>query len=103
MAATINEYDRYDISGKIIDISDYIFTISVTSPFTCVIEFHCDSYQYDNILHPLPFKYNWMGLREGHPSGVMAAAAYYNIEEKRFYKKESGRASVLPTVFWATP
>ena len=51
MATTINTYDRYDIRGKIIDISGDIFTISVTSPFTCEIKFYC-SPEYYNILHP---------------------------------------------------
>ena len=94
MVTTINPYDRYRISGKIIDISgNSTLTISVISPFTCEIKFHCDSSQYNNILHPPPFKYNWMDLQEVHPSDVTEAAAYYNTEEKRFYKKESGGAS----------
>ena len=92
MAITINTYDRYDIKGKIININNSTLTISVTSPFTYVIEFHCDSYQYDNILHPPSSKYNWLDLQNAHP-GVMEASAYYNSKDKCFYTKEEGGES----------
>ena len=41
MAITINESDAYYISGKIIEINHTRLTISVTSPFTDLIEFEC--------------------------------------------------------------
>ena len=50
MGITINESNKYYITGKIIDINDSIFTISVTSPFTREIKFHCRPEHYD-MLH----------------------------------------------------
>ena len=47
MTITINESDAYHIRGKIIKINDSIFTISVTSPFTSEIKFHCRPEHYD--------------------------------------------------------
>ena len=91
MAFTIKKSDVYYISGKIIDINGSTFTISVTSPFTCEIKFHCSLGHY-YLLHPLSSEYNWRGLQDAHPD-VTEAAAYYNTEEKCFYKKESGTES----------
>ena len=99
MELTINKYDGYRISGKIIDIDANrgIFTISVTDPFTCEIKFHCESGHY-YLLHPIPSiyegpsKYYWIGLDDTHPL-VVGASAYYNTEDKCFYKKESGTES----------
>ena len=94
MAITINEFDVYYINGKIIDINGSTFTISVTSPFTCEVKFHCNLGYY-NILHPpISSKYTWISWvqGDGHPSSS-EAAAYYNTKNKCFYKKESGRAS----------
>ena len=83
------------MSGKIIGINEGrgIFTISVTSPFTCEIEFHCERGHY-YLLHPVtsiyqaPSEYNWIGLDETNPP-VEGASVYYNTEVKRFYTKES--------------
>ena len=92
MAITINESDKYYISGKIIKIRNSTLIISVTSPFTCEIEFYCKPEHYDILHLPVFSKYDWMDLRDGHPN-VTEAAAYYNTKGKCFYKKESGTAS----------
>ena len=99
MELTINKSDVYYISGKIINIDADrgIFTISVTSPFTCEIEFHCESGHY-YLLHPVssmyegPSRYNWMNLQIAHPD-VTEASAYYNKKNKCFYKREAGTES----------
>ena len=94
MAIIINESHKYYIRGKIIDINDVTFTISVTSPFTCEIEFDC-SLEYYGVLHPpVSSKYNWISWvkGDGHPN-ISEASAYYNTKDKCFYKKESGRES----------
>lgn len=93
MEITINESHKYYIRGKIIDINEPrgIFTISVTSPFTREIEFRCERGHY-YLLHPVPTKYNWIGLHETHPPGT-GASAYYNTKGKCFYKRESGKGS----------
>jgi hypothetical protein len=93
MAITINEFDRYNISGKIISKhkNNGTFTIFVTSPFTCEIKFYC-SLEHYHVLHPPAFKYNWMDLQDSHPS-ISEASAYYNTQHKCFYKKESNSKS----------
>ena len=94
MEFIFNEFDRYSIRGKIIDINDSsTLTISVISPFVSEIEFHCSSEHYD-MLHPPAFKYNWISWVQDseHPS-VTEASAYYHKTHKCFYKKESGSES----------
>ena len=95
MALIIHRYTDYGITGKIIDVNDRssTLTISVTSPFVSEVKFHCSSYHYD-ILHPPTFKYNWISWvqGDGHPNEP-EASAYYNTEDKCFYKKESGSES----------
>ena len=91
MALIIHRYTDYGITGKIIDVNNSgTLTISVTSPFIAEIKFYCSSYHYD-ILHPPTFKYNWISWvqGDGHPNEP-EASAYYNTEDKCFYKKESG-------------
>ena len=96
MAITINEFDRYNISGKIVNKhrNSSTFTIFVTSPFTCEIKFYCSPENYDMLHPPVSSKYNWISWvqGDGHPS-VSEASAYYNTTDKCFYKKESGSAS----------
>lgn len=95
MAIIFDEYDKYGIGGKIVDINDSsTLTISVTSPFVREIKFQCSS-EYYKLLHPpVTSKYNWIDWvsGDGHPS-VREASAYYNTSHKCFYKKESGRES----------
>ena len=96
MALTIDTYDKYEITGKIIDINNNssTLTISVTSPFTSVIEFHCNSYQYDVLHPPVSSKYNWIDCVRGDAYPVVAeASAYYSTNDKCFYKKEAGSES----------
>ena len=91
MAITIKDYDAYYINGKIIEINYTRLTISVTSPFTDIIEFECRAHHYD-ILHPPVFKYGWIDSQDTHPN-VTEASAYYNTNDKCFYRKEEGRKS----------
>lgn len=94
MPITIKESHKYDISGKIIDINGSTFTISVTFPFTHEIKFYCRSRDYNALHPPVSSKYNWIRWVEGDgPPNISEASAYYNTEDKCFYKKESGRAS----------
>ena len=96
MALIIDEYDKYSIKGKIIGINNNnsTLTISVTSPYISVIEFDCNSEQYDVLHPPVSSKYNWIDWvqSDGHPV-VTEASTYYNTVEKCFYKKESGSES----------
>ena len=95
MAIIFDEYDKYSIEGKIVDINDRSSTliISVTSPFMNEVKFYCDSYHYD-MLHPTKFTYSWINWvpDSAHPV-VSEAAAYYNTNDKCFYKKEPGSES----------
>ena len=94
MAISFDEYNKYSIKGKIINVNDSsTLTISVTSPFVSEVEFYCSSDHYD-MLHPPTFKYNWISWVQGagHPNET-EAAAYYNTNDKCFYKKESGSES----------
>ena len=96
MEINLREYDKYRIEGKIVDINDRssTLTISVTSPFVREIEFQCHSEYYDVLHPPVTSKYNWIDWVRGvaHPS-VTEASVYYNINDKCFYKKESGSES----------
>ena len=96
MEINLREYDKYRIEGKIVDINDRsnTLTISVTSPFVSEIEFQCYSEYYDVLHPPVTSKYNWIDwvAGDGHPS-VTEASVYYNINDKCFYKKESGSES----------
>ena len=94
MAISFHEYDKYSIKGKIINVNDSsTLTISVTSPFVSEIEFQCSSDHYD-MLHPPVFSYNWISwVRDSTHPVVSEAAAYYNTNDKCFYKKESGSES----------
>ena len=98
MAITINESDKYHITGKIIKIRNSTLIISVTSPFVSEIEFYCNSEHYDVLHPPASSKYNWISWVQGagHPN-VSEASAYYNTTDKCFYKKESGGASEWET------
>ena len=95
MAIIFDEYDKYSIEGKIVDINDRSSTliISVTSPFVNEVKFYCDSYHYD-MLPPPKFTYSWISWVQDstHPD-VPEAAAYYNTNDKCFYKKEPGSES----------
>ena len=97
MAIIIDEYnDKYSIKGKIIDVNDNssTLTISVTSPFTNVIEFYCNSEYYDVLHPPVSSKYNWIDwVRDNAHPVVTEASAYYNTKDKCFYRKESGSES----------
>jgi hypothetical protein len=98
MAINFEEYDKYSIKGKIIDMNDSsTLTISVTSPFISEIseiKFHCNSEHYDTLHPPASPKYDWIdwGGDDAPPIAVKASASY-NTKEKCFYKKESGLAS----------
>lgn len=94
MAITINKSHKYYISGKIIKIRNSTLIISVTSPFTCEIEFYCSLGHYEALYPPISPKYTWIDWvqGDGHPS-ISEASAYYNTKDKCFYKKESDRAS----------
>ena len=93
MAINFDEYDRYSIKGKIIDIgrNGSTLTISVTSPFVSEIQFHCSSDHYDMLHPPASPKYDWTdwGGDDAPPIAVEASASY-NTKEKCFYKKEFG-------------
>ena len=88
----INERDGYYIMGKIISINRNSLTISVTSPFTKKIDFHCSGSYYERIHPPKSFEYDWEGLRNSHPI-ITEASTYYNTVHKSFFKKESGTES----------
>ena len=96
MAISFDEYDRYSIEGKIIDINDNnsTLTISVTSPFINVIKFYCNSEHYDTLHPPVSSKYEWIAWvqDDAHPI-VTKASAYYNTKDKCFYRKESDSGS----------
>ena len=95
MAIIFDEYDKYSIKGKIIDVNDSsTLTISVTSPFVSEVKFHCNSYHYGILHPPVSSKYNWIDWVQGdaHPI-VTEASAYYNTNDKCFYKKEYGKES----------
>ena len=94
MAISFHEYDRYSIKGKIINVNDNsTLTISVTSPFVNEVKFYCNSDHYD-MLHPPKFTYSWISwVRDSTHPVVSEAAAYYNTNDKCFYKKESGSES----------
>lgn len=92
MAISFDEYDRYSIKGKIIDVNDSsTLIVSVTSPFSAKIQFHCSSDHYDMLHPPASPKYDWIDWG-GHDTPPIAAgaAASYDTKEKCFYKKESG-------------
>ena len=95
MAIIFDEYDKYGIIGKIIDISDSsTLTISVTSPFISEIKFHCNSEHYDILHPPVSAKYYWIDWVDGDAHPIESeASAYYNTRDKCFYKKESGSKS----------
>lgn len=91
MAITINTRDRYFIKGKIVDVAgDGTLAIFVAQPFSCRIKFTCYPIQYNYIHSSRLSKYNWLGLDRGSHPQVWEASAYYNTEQKHFYKKESG-------------
>ena len=96
MALIIDPFDKYSIKGKIINVNDKssTLTISVTSPFRGVIDFHCISEHYDILHPPVLSKYEWIDWVQdnAHPS-VTEASAYYNTRDKCFYRKESGSES----------
>ena len=97
MAINFDKYnDKYSIKGKIINVNDKssTLTISVTTPFISVIEFHCSSEYYDALHPPVSSKYEWIAWvrDDAHPI-VTEASAYYNTKDKCFYKKESGSES----------
>ena len=88
--------DRYSIEGKIVDINDRssTLTISVTSPFVSEVKFHCSIGYYNTLHPPVTSKYTWISwVRDGAHPVVSEAAAYYNTNDKCFYKKESGSES----------
>ena len=96
MALIIDPFDKYSIKGKIINVNDKssTLTISVTSPFIRVIEFHCSSEYYDVLHPPVSSKYEWIDWVRDNAHPIMTeASAYYNTEDKCFYKKESGSES----------
>lgn len=94
MAITINTRDRYLIKGKIVDMpGDGTLVIFVTHPFSSKIKFTCFPIQYNYIHSSRLSKYNWLGLNRGSHPQVWEASAYYNTEQKSFYKKESGGES----------
>lgn len=94
MAITINTRDRYLIKGKIVDIpGDGTLVIFVTDPFSSKIEFTCFPMQYNYIHSSRLSKYNWLGLGRGSHPQAWEASAYYNTEQKSFYKKESDSES----------
>ena len=92
MGIIFDQYDKYSIKGKIIDINDgSTLTISVTSPFVSQIKFHCSSEHYDTLHPPISPKYDWIDWgRDDIPPIVIEASASYNAKEKCFYKKEFG-------------
>lgn len=96
MAFIIDPFDKYeDITGKIIDVNNSgTLIISVTSPFIGVIKIQCISEHYDVLHPPVSPEYNWIDWVQGdaHPI-VMEASAYYNTNDKCFYKKEYGKES----------
>ena len=94
MAIIFDPFDKYEnITGKIIDINDgSTLTISVTFPFVSEIKVQCISEHYDILHPPTPFKYNWMDPQGSHPN-ISEDAAYYNTNDKCFYRKEFGRES----------
>ena len=96
MAINFEDYDKYSIKGKIIDINDNnsTLTISVTSPFINVIKFYCNSEHYDTLHPPVSSKYEWIAWvqDDAHPI-VTKASAYYNTKDKCFYRKESDSGS----------
>lgn len=94
MVITINTRDRYLIQGKIVDIpGDGTLVIFVTHPFSSKIKFTCFPIQYNYIHSSRLSKYNWLGLDSGSHPQVWEASAYYNTEQKSFYKKESDSES----------
>ena len=94
MAITINTHDRYLIKGKIVDIANNgALVIFVTYPFSSKIEFTCFPMEYNYIHSSRLSKYNWLGLNSGSHPQVWEASAYYNTEQKNFYKKESAGES----------
>ena len=95
MAINFDEYGKYSIKGKIIDINDSsTLTISVTSPFISVIKFHCSSEHYDTLHPPVSSKYEWIDWVRDNAHPIMTeASAYYNTRDKCFYRKESGSGS----------
>ena len=98
MAISFDEYDKYSIKGKIIDINDSsTLTISVTSPFISEIseiKFHCSSDHYDTLHPPVSSKYEWIAWVRDHAHPIVTeASAYYNTKDKCFYRKESGSGS----------
>ena len=91
MTITINTRDRYFIKGKIVDIAgNGTLVIFVTHPFSSQIKFTCFPMQYNYIHSSRLSKYNWLGLDRGSHPPAWEASAYYNTEQKHFYKKESG-------------
>ena len=96
MAINFEDYDKYSIKGKIIDVNDNssTLTISVTSPFVSVIEFYCNSEYYDVLHPPVSSKNEWIDWvqDDAHPI-VTEASAYYNTKDKCFYRRESGGES----------
>ena len=96
MAINFEDYNKYSIKGKIIDINNNssTLTISVTSPFMSVIKFYCNSEHYDMLHPPVSSKYEWIAWvqDDAHPI-VTKASAYYNTKDKCFYRKESDSGS----------
>ena len=90
MAITINTHDKYFIKGKIVDIANNgTLVICVTHPFSSKIKFTCFSMEYNYIHSSRLSKYNWLGLNSGSHPETWGPSAYYNTEQKSFYKKES--------------
>ena len=101
MRLYIDEYYAYALKGIFIkkgDGDNANLVISVTDPFTCEIDFQCNSDKY-NRLHPprskdrSKSKYTWLGLNSdlhltpGGAADYYNNSVYYNVEDKCFYKK----------------
>lgn len=93
MVIAIETRDKYFIKGKIIEADNDTLVVCVTQPFSCQIKFMCYPAHYNYIHSSRLSKYNWLGLDRGSHPESLGASAYYNAEQKTFYKRESDSES----------